>query len=217
MATMYEVLIFGAPYGYSETIGVVQSKPEAALLAERHLRTLDQRVRMYARGSDEPLATWAICNEPEEPGAREVVELEVVSEQIVDATAGHEIEWAAEVVRSMSDDDKREIVEIGNADAWRDGLSGLADHGTDVGLVISEIERLVIDTAEDAIRDLARQDLSNSENDIYAHTHNAVDTIQQWHTSAAEAGDTDLVGIIDRLGVKRAAEIYESERATLSE
>jgi len=64
-----------------------------------------------------------------------------------------------------------------------------------------------------AIRSIARQDQTDDVDDSYARTHDAVDTIRRWRAAAAEAGDTDLVQSIDRLGEREAARLYEAARA----
>lgn len=63
-----------------------------------------------------------------------------------------------------------------------------------------------------AIRDLARQDQSGDVDDSYARTGDALDTIQRWYSSAAQAGDGTLVEIVDRLGEGEAAKIYAAAR-----
>lgn len=63
-----------------------------------------------------------------------------------------------------------------------------------------------------AIRDLATQDTSGEVDDSYARTGDALDTIRRWRSSSSDAGDRELVEIIDRIGEDAAAEIYAAAR-----
>lgn len=76
--------------------------------------------------------------------------------------------------------------------------------------------KMTIMAATKAIRDLARQDRCDDVDDSYARTHDAKDTIERWRSAAAEAGDTECVQAIDRLGVSRAAEVYAAARPEIA-
>lgn len=67
-----------------------------------------------------------------------------------------------------------------------------------------------------AISSLAQQDQSGEVDDSYARTGDAADTIQRWYDSAAEAGDLDLVEMVNRIGLVAAARLYEKARLRLS-
>lgn len=69
-------------------------------------------------------------------------------------------------------------------------------------------------TPEDAkaIRALARQDQAGEVDDSYARTGDAEDTIQRWREAGRSGGDRDLADLIDRVGVRAAARVYEAAR-----
>lgn len=77
-------------------------------------------------------------------------------------------------------------------------------------------DALSVDIARDdvrGIRDLARQDQAGEVDDSYARTGDAEDTIRRWYDAGRSAGDRDLVDLIDRVGVRDAARIYEAARS----
>src|SRR5690606_18243279 len=72
----------------------------------------------------------------------------------------------------------------------------------------------ITDEDRAAIKSLAKQDQSGEVDDSYARTGDAEDAIQRWYDSAAEAGDSDLCEIVDRIGLDEAAKLYEAARAS---
>lgn len=79
----------------------------------------------------------------------------------------------------------------------------------DAGLIHCEV------TAGDlrGIRSLAQQDTAGDVDDSYSRTGDAEDTIYRWRAAARQANDTDLIALIDRLGIPVAASIYAAARA----
>jgi len=63
------------------------------------------------------------------------------------------------------------------------------------------------------IRELARQDQAGEVDDSYARTGDAMDTIRRWRAAGRSANDRDLVELIDRVGVRAAAQIYQAARS----
>lgn len=52
-------------------------------------------------------------------------------------------EFATQIVTNMTDDDKCAIIEAGDANAWRNGISDMSERDTDVSAVLAEVERLI--------------------------------------------------------------------------
>ena len=67
-----------------------------------------------------------------------------------------------------------------------------------------------------AIRDLARQDMAGETDDYYARTLDAPTTISRWRESGAQAGDRELVELIDRVTPPEAARLYEECRLVVA-
>lgn len=78
----------------------------------------------------------------------------------------------------------------------------------DPSLIFCEIT----DADAHAIRNLAWQDRSGEVDDSYARTGDAEDTIRRWYDAGGSGCDRDLVELIDRVGVREAALVYEAAR-----
>lgn len=64
------------------------------------------------------------------------------------------------------------------------------------------------------IREIAKQDLGNEDNDWGAHG-DPNRAIAQWYREAAQGGDLELCQTIDRLGRATAAKLYAAARRKL--
>lgn len=87
---------------------------------------------------------------------------------------------------------------------------------SDIGIMVINMEdEMNTTTLSDlsGIRSLAQQDMAGEVDDSFARTGDAEDTIEHWRAAARQANDTDLIALIDRLGVPVAASIYAAARA----